>query len=249
MNSALQIPFQFECPLEVFYKAGAEKGKERRFGGMVSTQRRDRQQEKILQDGLDFSEFISNGWFNDNHSKLTTGIVGYPTSVERRTYKGHPGHYVEGYLLQGYKPADDIWNLAESLQKTNRRLGFSVEGDVTQRVYDGRTIAKAKVRNVAITNCPVNTDTGLEILAKSMLALETAPSTDEWMQRALAAGQAINNPGPSPGEGFPLRVERAGPLKKDQLTRKKALQIIQQRYPGISKQDAYRLLDGVINIL
>ena len=81
-----EIPFKFEIPFEVFHKAG-EKGKERRIGGMVSTDKRDRQGEVVLNRGLDFSEFVHNGWFNDNHSKETTGIVGYPIKIERRSYK------------------------------------------------------------------------------------------------------------------------------------------------------------------
>ena len=153
MHTTADIPFKFELPFEVFHKAG-EVGKERRIGGIISTDRTDRQGEQVLQDGLDFSEFINNGWFNDNHSKDTTGIVGYPIKIEKQRKNGRPVHYVEGYLLENFEPADKIWTLANSLQKTGRRLGFSIEGSVTRRAgNDGRVIASAKVRNVAITNC------------------------------------------------------------------------------------------------
>jgi hypothetical protein len=253
-----EIPFQFELPIEVWEKAG-EKGKERRIGGIISTEDKDRQGEVVLQRGLDFSEFINHGWFNDNHSKDTTGIVGYPTKVEKQTVGGKPRHRVEGYLLPNYGPANKIWELARSLQKTNRRLGFSIEGSVGQREgYDGKTVAQAKVRNVAITNCPVNVSTGLEILAKSLVALETQGEQARkshrcWgkgeccgkcesadAEKALSAGQAVTNPGPSAGEGFPLRTESTE-KKPKRLTKAQAIEWLQSRYRGLSKAMAERI--------
>lgn len=210
---------------------------------MISTAKNDRQGEVVLQNGLNFTEFLQNGWFNDNHSKETTGIVGYPIKVERRKHAGKDGHYVEGYLLPNYEPADKIWKLANSLQKTGRRLGFSIEGAVTRRAgNDGRTIAEAKVRNVAITNCPVNTDTGLEVLAKSMMALEA--DGDEYMRRAMMAGQAINDPGSAPGQGFALRTEsmERKPKRKKRLSKADAIDLLQKRYRGMSKAHAERIL-------
>lgn len=242
------IPFTVELPFTTFYKAGAEPGKRRRIGGIVSTESRDRQHETVLQRGLDFSEFLGNGWFNDNHSKETTGIVGYPEVIKKTVHKGRPAHYVEGYLLEGYPRADEIWKLGQVLQKTKRRLGFSIEGAVTQRSgHDGKVIAQAKVRNVAITNAPVNTDTGLEILAKSMLAIEQLPTTDEWFRRALMAGQAINNPGTAPGQGFPLRVEsmERKPKRKRKLSKAEAIEFLRSRYAGMTDAAAHRILNYV----
>jgi hypothetical protein len=239
------IPFKFELPFEVWQKAG-QPGQERRIGGMISTDGMDRQAEKVLQAGLDFKEFLSNGWFNDNHSRETTGIVGYPIKVERRKNAGRDGHYVEGYLLPDYEPATKIWKLANSLQKTGRRLGFSIEGAVTRRAgHSGQIIAEAKVRNVAITNCPVNTDTGLEVLAKSMVALET--EGDEWMRRALMAGQAINNPGAAHGQGFPLRTEsmERKPKRKRKLTKAEAVEYLRKRYRGMTDAAAEQILNYV----
>lgn len=258
-----EIPFKFELPIEVFYKAG-EKGKERRIGGVISTQDKDRQGEVVLQRGLDFSEFLNHGWFNDNHSKDTTGIVGYPDKVEKRNVSGKPSHYVEGYLLPDFPRSDEIWKLAQSLQKTNRRLGFSIEGSVVRREgLEGKTIAQAKVRNVAITNCPVNTSTGLEVLAKSMMALERegnqtpyrgqGPVKGCWgsddccgsceaedAKKALAAGQAVSNPGVSSGEGFALRTESME-KKPKKLTKAEAVKWLRTRYRGLSKADAEKI--------
>jgi hypothetical protein len=208
------IPFDFEMPLEVFEKADASEGKQRRIGGLASVGTKDRQDETIIQRGLDFSDFVANGWFNDNRSKVTTDILGYPDGdtppkyVQKGTMlpsgriaKGD-GHWVEGYLLNTEK-ADRIWELGQALQKTNRRLGFSVEGKIQKRIGpDNRTIAKALVRNVAITNCPVHPDARMEILAKSLVAVEQ--SDPDELEKMLTMGTAT--PGQAPtgvktGEG------------------------------------------------
>lgn len=204
MSQALQ--FDFEMPLEVFEKADAGEGKQRRIGGLASVETKDRQEETILQRGLDFSDFVNNGWFNDNHSKVTTDILGYPDTATPPRYikKGSvlpsgkiakgDGHWVEGYLLDTEK-ANRVWELGQALQKTDRRLGFSVEGKIEKRTGpENRIIAKALVRNIAITNCPVHPDARMEILAKSLQVVEKAdPSI---LEKMLGMGTAT--PGQSP---------------------------------------------------
>ena len=182
----------FRSQVECFEKAGADPGKERRIGGIVSTSAVDRQGEKLLQEGLDFAPFLKGGWFNDNHEHATEGLVGYPDLAElRQLPDGEQGWYVEGYLLKGHQRADNLWNIAVALQKSDRRLGFSVEGAIEERdPTNPSVVRKASVREVAITRCPINTGTGLDVLAKS-----------------LSAGSAVGDPGTSPGEGFPLRTE------------------------------------------
>lgn len=241
------IPFDFEIPVKCFYKAG-EKGKERRIGGIISTEARDRHGEIVLQNGLDFGGFVENGWINDNHSKETTGVIGYPYKLRKVLHKGRPAHYMEGYLLQNYEPADRIWKLANALQNTGRQLGFSVEGGVIRREDNGATIAQAKVRNVAVTNCPVNTTTGLEVLAKSLQVVQEASvDYEDWLKRALMAGQAVSNPGTSSGEGFPLRVESLEPDLKipEKFTRNAAIAFLKERYKGLSDSDADRIFNFV----
>jgi len=200
---------------------------------------------------------VANGWFNDNHSKDTAGILGYPIKVEKVTHNGRPAHKVEGYLLDGYEPADRIWKLAQSLQATGRRLGFSIEGSVRQRAGgNDDVVAEAIVRNVAITNCPVNTDTQLEIVVKSMMALEAAARAPkrsevqkalEVLERALMAGSSISGSG-MPGDGFALRTESVErkcvtPKKRKRtLTKSEALTFVRTRFPGLTMADAERVL-------
>lgn len=191
--------FKVFAPVNAFEKAGGEHPM--RIGGICTTERLDRQGEKIVQKGLDFTTFLAEGWFNDNHGQSTTDVVGYPEDA-RYVQKGEqlpdgnvaeePGWWVEGYLT-GAK-GEQIWKLAHSLQKSPRRLGFSIEGSVMKREgKSGRTISKARVRNVAITHCPVAHGTHLVALAKALTAGAAVGSAD------VSSGK--------PGDGGPLRPE------------------------------------------
>lgn len=229
------LPFQFETPIWFFEKAGAPKGQERRIGGIISTELPDFQGETVLADGLDLSYFQKNGWFNDNHEKGMDGIVGYPDPEGIKKFKRGEtlpngkqapanGIWAEGYVL-GNERGNKVWDLAQSLQGTGRQLGYSVEGKILRRTgaktimkkaedgtptLVGNRVAKAIVRNVAVTHCPVNDATGMEILAKSIRAVELADLDDvedrlDRLEKALTMGQPpAGNAGPSgpaTGEG------------------------------------------------
>jgi hypothetical protein len=222
--------------VQCFEKADAEPGKERRIGGIVSTDHIDKQGEILLQEGLDFGPFLSDGWFNDNHSKATGGgLIGYPEQAFIKSLpEGHKGWYVEGYLLKGHPPADEIWSAASALQKSGRTLGWSVEGNILDRDDENsRIVRKAVVKEVAVTRCPVNTHTSLGVLAKS-----------------LAAGSAVSDPGVSPGEGFPLRTEslEAKPRKKKKKKIKKseAVALLQRLQPRLTPAMAEYVVEYAI---
>jgi len=95
------------------------------IGGFASTEALDRQGESVLQKGLDFSEFVQHGYYNDNHQQHTSAVVGVPELAE---YRKGLGWYTEGYLLKGVQRAIEIYNLAKSLEDEPRKLGFSIEG-------------------------------------------------------------------------------------------------------------------------
>lgn len=182
--------FSFFAPLR-FYKSG-DGAHSRRIAGVISTETPDRQGDTILQRGLEFNEFLQHGWFNDNHSPRAQDVVGFPEAVQYfekgdtlpdGTQAKTALHWAEGHLLPDYEPAEKLWNLGLSLQKAGgkRALGFSVEGKIVRRTGPGnKIIAKANVRNVAVTHCPVNADTRLYALAKSLNAAETSTGDDSW---------------------------------------------------------------------
>lgn len=198
--TVLEPDFRVYAKLVAFEKAEQTDGSSKMgIGGIVSTDGLDRQQERVLADGLDFSNFMSYGWFNDNHGQSQGDIMGYPTGVRRvkpgdilpngETCKVN-GWWAEGYLLDN-KKGRECWENVEALKGTPRGLGFSIEGKVRSRKAGG-IVAHADVSNVAITHVPVNPQTGLVALAK-----------------ALTAGSAIasGDIGTGPGDGGALRGE------------------------------------------
>lgn len=210
------IPFAFDAPIVFFEKADADAGRQKRIAGIISTEQRDRQGEVILQRGLDFSDFLQYGWFNDNHSKAATDIVGYPERVQSfakgaQLPDGSQAKtnltWAEGYLLDSPK-GNSFWELGKALQKSGRRLGYSIEGAVEKRTGpDRKTIAKARVKHVAVTHVPVNADSRLEILAKSLAAMEEqGPDAD--LEKTLTSG-AVSNSVP---RGMPITGAGAGQI-------------------------------------
>lgn len=205
--------FQFFAPLSFFEKASAPEGQKRRIAGVISTEKLDKQGEVIVQKGLDFTPFLREGWFNDNHSKKTTDVLGYPEDVKQfqkgeRLPDGNVAEanctWAEGYLLDT-PDADKVWNLGRSLAKAGakRRLGYSIEGAVEKRTGPGnRVVAKAVVRNVAITNCPVGEGTRLEVLAKSLDEVEKGVTMGD-----ASPGTAVTGPKTGAGAGQVLAPE------------------------------------------
>lgn len=253
--------FHFFTPVSFFEKSGAPEGFRRRIGGLVSTEGKDQEQETVLQRGLDFAHFLNKGWYNDNHSKKQTGILGYPDVVQyfkkgQKLPDGgvapNDGHWAEGYLLEGWGPADEVWKLGQALKKTQgrRRLGFSIEGSILKRVgADRKTIAKALVKNVAITHCPVNAETGLSLLAKSLENVEQEETDD--LERALSAGTPSTSApvGPRTGEGagailMPESLERG--VRK--LTKSEAVEWFLRRFPNQSVAAAGRFVDATLTM-
>jgi hypothetical protein len=172
-----------------------------RIGGVVSTDELDKQGERIVQSGLDFGPFLSQGWFNDNHGQKTTDVLGYPSEAKyvrkgERLPNGSTaeanGWWAEGYLLNTTE-GRRVWDLCQAMTKGPRSLGFSIEGKVKNRSKKNNTIiTQATVKNVAITHCPVNGGTEMHALVK-----------------ALTAGSAIDSAGigTGPGDGGALRRE------------------------------------------
>lgn len=177
-------------------------GKKRiRLKGIISTEHRDRQGEIILQDGLDFKPFLDHGWFNDNHSGATHDVLGYPERVYPVTINTPEGPIkataVEGWLLPT-KRAQQLLDVSKSLRDTKaaRSLGFSVEGDVVERdADDSSVIRRAIINHVAVTHVPVNPNTTLEAMNKSLTkaGMDTS-NMSALMPESLEDEPTINHP-------------------------------------------------------
>ena len=143
-----------------------------RIGGIVSTEGRDQQGDHVVQGGIDWEYALSKGWFNYEHKQGPDAVLGHPDTIEQTEYNGEPATRIEGVLYLHKPLAREIYQTAIALDKaqSDRRLGFSVEGQVLMRDKD--RITKSKVLNVAITAHPVNAEARFDVL-KSLAAAAT----------------------------------------------------------------------------
>lgn len=217
---------------EILEKAGEDSEETRPIGGWCSTEHLDRQEEVVVAKGLDFTDFINFGYFNDNHKQHTAAVLGYPRLVKLINDRW----WTEGNLLKGYAPADEVWELAKSLKKSKapRRLGFSIEGKVQLRDEITRRILKAKVRNVAITNCPVNTYCTWDVMAKAF-----GKEAD-----VIAAQKAVTSSYASPrtSASAAQRKESIELTRNDDLTEDEAVARLQKLRPDYSKSICSRIV-------
>ena len=136
--------------------------------GYATTPDLDLQNDIIDPRGIDISYFVKNGWVNAEHNHDTDHIVGVPT--ENCFVNLDQGLFVEAKLFKDNKNAQEMWALAESIQKSgvNRSLGFSIEGAVKSRSSsDNRVIEGVIISNVALTTHPANPNATWETLVKS----------------------------------------------------------------------------------
>lgn len=165
-----------------------------KIGGVISSEAVDADDEVVLQDGVDWSYFEANGWFNYDHGKGADNILGYPEKVIRDGAQTR----VEGHLLLSNPKARSVYDLAQSLAKSNspRKVGFSVEGRVLERdPKDRRRILKSQVLYVAITPTPVNTSTNMELI-KSL-----ARACDAGERMVKSEGATVGYQTPASGGG------------------------------------------------
>lgn len=176
-------PFIFAVPLDII-KSESPDSDEMRIGGYASTPDEDRQGDEIIQRGLDITQFVEHGWFNHDHDNKL--ILGYPD--KKKCKVSSKGFYVEGVLLKGVPLAEQVYQTALALQKSNapRKMGFSIEGKVQKRDEKTGKIVKATVYNVAITANPVNVNCTWEVLAKSF-------ADSVALDKALEAGHGDAN--------------------------------------------------------
>lgn len=153
--------FSFWMPLDI--KKGAAGDDKRYIQGIASTDHKDLQGESVKQTGIDTEYFLNNGFFNYDHRPGAENKVGEPTECKVTPQ----GLWVKGFVYQGKKQADYVWEHITSLTKSGsrRKMGFSIEGRVIKR--NGSTIEKCWLQDIAITPSPVNTSTWAEI-AKSL---------------------------------------------------------------------------------
>jgi hypothetical protein len=215
--SLIEKTFNCWVPAQVI-KSGKSTNGKRWIQGIASTNSRDLQGEIVAQKGIDTSYFLKNGYFNNDHKPGTENKVGEP--VDCKITKD--GLWVKGFVYEGKKAADDIWEHMTSLNKSgaSRRMGFSIEGKVLQR--NGNTIEKCWIQDIAITPAPVNCSTWAEV-TKSL-------SVQQWTQKALETTAPIKT------ESLDEEEKKEDVAKG--LTLGQAVEFIKAKEPALSTEAA-----------
>ena len=140
------------------------------LGGIASTADEDSDGEFLDPKGFDIEPLLKSGMVNWHHQAKDqpATIIGEPTKAEIRS----DGLYVETELYPSSKIAQEVWQLAQTLEKDSktRRLGYSIEGKVLKRKSedknspDYKKIQKAMITGIAITHQPKNPKTFASII-------------------------------------------------------------------------------------
>ena len=182
MNETLN--FNFWVPIS---KAKDSKdGKVRIIEGIASTPHVDLQNERVMQNGIDFDYFLKHGYFNWDHKSGAENKIGEPWEV-KVTPKGL---YVKGILYKGKKVSDAVWEHMNALSnntQANRKVGFSLQGKTVRR--NGKTILKCWIQDIAITTAPINYNTYLDIVK----AFDGYSWEDSDLNKNLSAGHQVSN--------------------------------------------------------
>jgi hypothetical protein len=162
------------------------------FNAIASTGDKDRENETLLQKGLNFEPFADSGEFNWNH--IPHAMIGVPVGKKAWFEKGH--WCCEGMIIADMPVApgyttNQIVTQHNQLRKSGfpRGLCTSVEGKVRERSDDGKYVIKADIYNIALTFRPVNPNCTLSMLAKSM-DKQAELSVDNEFYKALSVSDA-----------------------------------------------------------
>lgn len=222
--SLIEKTFKCWMPAQVI-KGGKQSNGKRWIQGIASTSSKDLQGEVVSQKGIDVSYFLKNGYFNNDHKPGAENKVGEPTDCKITK----DGLWVKGFIYEGKKASDDIWEHITSLSKSgaSRRMGFSIEGKVLQR--NGNTIEKCWIQDIAITPAPVNSNTWAEV-AKSL-------SAQKWVNKALDSNTPIKT------ESLDEEEKKEDVAKG--LTLEQAVEFIKTKEPVLSTEAARSIADVI----
>lgn len=160
-------PFKFWFPATIVKSTEKDGKKRMRLGGIASTINKDDDGEFLDPKGFDITPLLESGLMNWHHQakKSPSTIIGEPDPKVTKIRKD--GLYFEGDLYPDSKVANEVFELAEVLEKNSktRRLGFSVEGKVVERdQLNPKFVKKALITGIAVTHMPKNHFTLAEII-------------------------------------------------------------------------------------
>ena len=225
--------FNFWCPIEKSKSIDPTTGETiMRLGGIASTADEDSDGEFLDPKGFDIRPLLKSGLVNWHHQAKgqPATIIGEPSKAEITPQ----GLYIETDLYPSSKIAQEVWELAETLEKDskNRRLGYSIEGRVVKRKSDDpknpdyKKVEKAIITGVAITHQPKNPKTFASIIKGDI------DDFDDEIEEAIEAD----------GNGKPLKKESVDKkLKVQTFGKAEVFDQIFRHLPDISIEKAKKI--------
>lgn len=183
--------FRRHVPFDIIEKGSEGETNRGVIHGVATSEKRDADDEIIIQNGLDWSFFKSRGYITYEHPLGVLNIVGEPTEVTPTDVNGVAATEIEAALYLDDPLGKAVWEKARAIKKAGgtRRLGFSIEGKIKKGGRRGKKIVAAKVHSVAISPVPKNSDSWWEPLAASLAnALRAGHGIDEIIYRAESFG-------------------------------------------------------------
>lgn len=241
-NNSIERSFTFWCPIT----KAAEKvvdpttGEDVMvLGGIASTADEDSDGEFLDPKGFDIRPLMESGLVNWHHQAKgqPATIIGEPRVGEIRK----EGLYLETVLYPSSPIAQDVWQLAQTLEKDSktRRLGYSIEGKVLKRKSDDpkdpgyKHITKAVITGVAITHMPKNPKTFANIIKGEIddEGYDEEPETEQEEQEGMTTrrGKALMK------ESVDKR------MKRTTFGKAEVLEMLFKDVPGITIQKASQI--------
>ena len=241
-NNSIERSFTFWCPIT----KAAEKvvdpttGEDVMvLGGIASTADEDSDGEFLDPKGFDIRPLMESGLVNWHHQAKgqPATIIGEPRVGEIRK----EGLYLETVLYPSSPIAQDVWQLAQTLEKDSktRRLGYSIEGKVLKRKSDDpkdpgyKHITKAVITGVAITHMPKNPKTFANIIKGEIddedYEEETETTQEEQEGMTTRRGKALMK------ESVDKR------MKRTTFGKAEVLEMLFKDVPGITIQKASQI--------
>lgn len=181
------IPIEYDDYLEkASKKQGDDKYDEMYIQGIASDNSKDSDEEELQPDGFVLDRFLSDGLINYEHLAKSGGpkyIIGEPIE----SYAKQNKFFIKAKLWKGSKMAEDLWDtlLVMRANKSNRRLGWSIEGKALERdPINKKKITKARISHCAVTFMPKNYNTFADIVKGEQSKDFIDPELDESIQKS-----------------------------------------------------------------
>lgn len=182
----LFLPLEAASDCDVLSKAAVDLPASVPVRGLVSSELRDIQGERIIQSGIDWSWFLQFGRLTAGHPATNRNVIGQPIRLSPATLdNGTPATWLEGSLwLKKPLGLETYRDHQAALAAGDPGMGFSIEGKALERARDDiKTVLRCIIYTVAIAFQPINPVTFLDPIQVAMLA------------KALSLGGAVETDG------------------------------------------------------